>query len=251
MKRFARMLFAGLGIVIAGTAMSLVPHKAATAGGSAPVTVTNPSLPVTQSGPWNVDINGTPSVNANITNQSPLPVTGTLSVGNFPNTQNVNVANSPTVQVGNSPSNPVLMRVMDDPGRIPYVSQAFKVCTGPLFCFLPFPAVPAGHRVVIQHVSGNLIVSSGATGTITAFMGNAAINQIQFTVPIPPPNPPLSGNNVVFDQPVLYYVDGGQSLTVSLFPDPLFNTGNGTQSLTVVGYELDCNAAPCSAIATQ
>ncbi len=91
MKRFARMLFAGLGIAIAGSAISLVPHKAATAGNGAPVVVTNTPLPVTQSGPW--------SVNANITNQLPLPVQGRVSVDNLPSTQSVNVANSPTVQL--------------------------------------------------------------------------------------------------------------------------------------------------------
>jgi hypothetical protein len=90
MKRFARMLFAGLGIAIAGTAMSLVPHKAATAGGMTAVTVTNVPLPVTQSGPWNVGITGTPNVNI-----------GTPTVNLGPGST-VGISGTPTVTIGGS-----------------------------------------------------------------------------------------------------------------------------------------------------
>ena len=99
MKRFARMLFAGLGIVIAASAISLAPHKAATAGGSAPVTVTNPSLPVTQSGPWNVGISGTPTVNVGAMPAVSINGTPTVNVGSMPA---VSLAGTPTVNIGGS-----------------------------------------------------------------------------------------------------------------------------------------------------
>jgi len=108
MKRFARMLFAGLGIVIAGSAISLLPQKAATAGSGAPVMVTNTPLPVTQSGPWNVGITGTPSVNANITNQ--VPVTGTVNANvSFPANQQVTLALASLLNLGKLPSQQLVL----------------------------------------------------------------------------------------------------------------------------------------------
>ena len=98
MKRLARMLFAGLGIVIAGSAISLVPHKPATAGGVTAVTVTNPSLAVTQSGPWNVGITGTPSVNIGTP-------TVNLGAGNTVGISgNVGIIGTPTVSVSTLPA---------------------------------------------------------------------------------------------------------------------------------------------------
>lgn len=103
MNRFARMLFAGIGIVAVGSAISLVPHKTANAGGMTAVTVTNPSLAVTQSGPWNVGINGIPSVNATITNQ--VPVTGTVNANvAFPANQNVTLNPQSLLGLGKLPS---------------------------------------------------------------------------------------------------------------------------------------------------
>ena len=103
MNRFARMLFAGIGIVAVGSAISLVPHKAANAGGMTAVTVTNVPLPVTQSGPWNVGIAGTPSVNANITNQ--VPVTGTVNANvTFPANQSVTLNPQSVLELGKLPS---------------------------------------------------------------------------------------------------------------------------------------------------
>jgi hypothetical protein len=108
MNRFARMLFVGLGIVGAGTAMSLVPHKAATAGSLTPVTVTNSSLAVTQSGAWNVGITGTPSVHADITNQ--VPVTGTVNANvSFPSNQQVTLTPTSIMNLGKLPSQQVVL----------------------------------------------------------------------------------------------------------------------------------------------
>jgi hypothetical protein len=108
MNRFARMLLVGLGIIGAGTALSLVPHKAANAGGMTDVTVTNVPLPVTQSGAWNVGINGTPSVNATIANQ--VPVTGTVNANvTFPANQSVTLNQQSILELGKLPSQQVVL----------------------------------------------------------------------------------------------------------------------------------------------
>jgi hypothetical protein len=77
------------------------------------------------------------------------------------------------------------------------------------------------------------------------FVKSSNAAQIQFSV-IPP-----SGTATIFDQPILYYVDGGQTPIIQFTSGVTnFNPAAG-QNLTLVGYELDCNAAPCAAIATQ
>jgi hypothetical protein len=93
-----------------------------------------------------------------------------------------------------------------------------------------FDAVPANHRLVIQHISGNINASGPITVTSLASFFSAS---------------PL-GNTVVFDQPVLIYWDAGttpfvQTQTVTGF---IFS---GLIQMT--GYTLDCAAAPCAPIA--
>jgi hypothetical protein len=78
MQRFARGAVTVAGILIFGSALTVVPRNSASAGANASnvnvvntpsVNVANSALPVsgtvaaTQSGPWNVGITGTPSVN--------------------------------------------------------------------------------------------------------------------------------------------------------------------------------------------
>jgi hypothetical protein len=67
-----------------------------------------------------------------------------------------------------------------------------------------------------------------------------------FSMPAP------SGENfTLFDQPILSYVDAGQSPLVNISClSPGFNSGVN-QFLVLMGYELDCNAAPCAAIANH
>jgi hypothetical protein len=145
---------------------------------------------------------------------------------------------SQPVRVLNTSAGPVLNSRIDDPGRIPYISFVDITCPG-AFCTFTFPAIPAGHRLVIQHVSGALSFNAPTGGTIFPFVSSANNASIQFSAP-------TAGNVAAFDQPVLYYVDAGQSAKVSISAP--FNP-SASQFLSMVGYELDCNAGPCVAIA--
>jgi hypothetical protein len=136
------------------------------------------------------------------------------------------------------------VRNVDDPGRIAYQStQSGKAGAGFQFTF---PAVPAGHRLVIQHISSRnvffkttiqehvfVLVSAGATvdDSITFFA-------------------PFSLALVAFDQAVQLYVDAGGSPSVTVVADNGKTLPNdfGSQ-LTLTGYLLDCTAAPCAPIA--
>jgi hypothetical protein len=151
------------------------------------------------------------------------------------------------VRVMNTSAAPALNSRIDDPGRIPFIAGFSNSCSGSL-CSTTFLSVPAGHRVVIEHVSATLSFNA-APGTVVGFVSS--------TGPTSPVNFAFSaiGNAALFDVPVLYYVDGGQSPVVQ-FSTCFVNCGvafnpNAAQNLTLVGYELDCNAAPCSAIATR
>jgi hypothetical protein len=66
------------------------------------------------------------------------------------------------VTVGNPATSPALTSSVDDPGRIAYQSAVtIPGCAsnaGP--CAAKFSAVPQNHRLVIQHVSGSIAVSS-------------------------------------------------------------------------------------------
>lgn len=167
-----------------------------------------------------------------------------IGVGTLLSPQRSEAQFASPVRVANSSAAPALNSRIDDHGRIPFVSGFSNSCSGTL-CSYTFPTVPAGRRVVIEHISGNLNFNAAPT-VITMFVNTATTSQIQFNVP-----PGNVGNASFFDQPLLYYVDGGQSPVV-IFTSGFtnFNPAAG-QNLTLVGYELDCNAAPCAAIATR
>ena len=82
-------------------------------------------------------------------------------------------------------------------------------CSG-LECRFTFSAVPATHRVVIQHVSLNLGLSSLPSLSIQATVYNALTdaNVGFFNVP------PMGSFNLLLDQPFLFYFDAGQVPTV-------------------------------------
>jgi hypothetical protein len=105
---------------LAGLAMVVVTvGKALGQKPSTPVTVVNPQLPVTVDNPAT----------------NPVPTS---------------VVNPATM--------PALTSSVDDPGRIPYqrAQQPATVCDNVGACVFNFPKVPAGHRLVIQHISGSL-----------------------------------------------------------------------------------------------
>jgi hypothetical protein len=81
-----------------------------------------------------------------------------------------NPATSPVPTTTTNPAtNPALTSSVDDPGRVAYASTQSipTTCAGVSFCStINFPAVPTGHRLVVQHVSGSVFIG----GTTTAFI---------------------------------------------------------------------------------
>ena len=131
------------------------------------------------------------------------------------------------------------VRNIDDPGRIPFESSRSIKAGQSVFVFA---TVPAGHRLVVQHVSAHVnfqsVLSSSSLLDIFLSAGPGGSSFI----------PLFLSNSVQFDQPVQLYADAGDLPELSVSVDAGQNrVANGFATLT--GYLLDCTAAPCAKIA--
>jgi hypothetical protein len=95
-----------------------------------------------------------------------LATSAEKALGDKPSTP-VTVTNPDTSPVPTTVTNPstapALTSSVDDPGRVAYQSITGQVCANPNQCVVDFPAVPQGHRLVIQHVSGSVSIFTSAT----------------------------------------------------------------------------------------
>jgi hypothetical protein len=140
------------------------------------------------------------------------------------------------VQVSNTATNPALTSRIDDPGRIPYQAQKFcNPCQD-----LTYGPVPANHRLVVEHISGQVDFKANPSESSLQVI----IPQVRTSVFFTPTNPKI--NSSLFDQPVHFYVEQNQSMSVQVAGDQAINA----VQITLTGYLLDCNAAPCGAIAS-
>jgi hypothetical protein len=108
----------------------------------------------------------------------PLPVTGSTTVsGTVAATQsgawNVGINGTPNVHVTNPATAPVLALNVNDPGRIPYQSNRVGFCGGAQ-CSATFPAVPSHQRLVVQHFSAD-VGWSVVPSTVIATLGFSTV----------------------------------------------------------------------------
>ncbi len=131
---------------------------------------------------------------------------------------------------------------IDEPGRIPYQAVAFGHCNGTA-CTATFQSIPAGHRLVIQHVAGDMTTLDPVPDGTRVLVGIS--NKVQFeSFPVSPFIPGVFLG--AFDQPVEFYVDSGQTPIVELH---IGVSQLETFDPTLVGYELDCTKVSCAPIA--
>ncbi len=131
---------------------------------------------------------------------------------------------------------------VEDPGRIPYQAVVLGKCNGTA-CSATFNAIPAGHRLVVQHVSAQITTLDPVPDGTRVWAGLG--NKVQFTSFAASPFIPgvFLGS---FDQPVQFYVDGGQT--------PVMDIKIGVSQFdtfvpTLIGYELDCTKVSCAPFA--
>ena len=144
------------------------------------------------------------------------------------------------VVVVNPATEPARTRNVDDPGRIAYQSTAACILDSN-FCSFDFPAVPKNHRLVVQHVSGDVPFAAGdGKGARVTLDGGANGALSSFIAP------PSFQGHLLFDQPVLQYIDAGSAPFVSVTADIILDSNS---KATISGYLLDCATTHCTAIA--
>jgi hypothetical protein len=154
------------------------------------------------------------------------------------------------VTVVNPATNPAVTSSVDDPGRIAYQAQAsartdsggcssvFSACT------FTSPVVPAGKRLVIQHVAlqVSLAVPPVPSGVVVIIRNaNAPEPSLLSSFVVPLIQSIASG-----DQAVQFYVDGGGSFVTDV--DLIGGNPIGAD-INFTGYLLDCKVNECAAIA--
>jgi len=156
----------------------------------------------------------------------PLPVTG-----------NVVITGTPTVNFGNTAANPLFVRNPDEPGRNPYQERKSFTFTstdscGGNNCDVTFGLVPAGKRLVVTDVSGELGLQGGAS-LLRIFLGTSIPNM---RVNIPTNLESVSGAIQFrqFNQQVHLYVEASNAPEVTF--ELSTNPGNFFQSVALAGY---------------
>jgi hypothetical protein len=149
------------------------------------------------------------------------------------------------------------------PGQIAYQStlNMTGVCTGTL-CTFTFPTVPAGHRVVIEHIAGLVSYSSSSPSTTYSILIASTANIAATPLTIAPTDafttftfstPADTTTGAQFDQSVKLYVAAGKSLNVYVQPPgglTFSASGVDYQILTLTGYDITCDTTtPCTPIA--
>ena len=148
----------------------------------------------------------------------------------------------PQVTVTNPVSNPAKTSSVDDPGRIPYQFFANLQPCVHTTCQATTPAVPAGKRLVVQHVSAfGALTSPGNTVEVVVSTPTAVLSTFA------PPVFGTTNQGFAFDQPVLGFADAGQTVTVFISTNGSFD--QAASDFVVTGYLLDCTVNHCAPIA--
>jgi len=123
-----------------------------------------------------------------------------------------------------------LIKNVDEKGRIPYQQSGATSC-GTGLCDFSFPIVPAGKRLVVEHVSANIYVNTG--GVNATFLEGAG----GFTVFSLPGRAMATPQLIGVNEQVLAYYEAGQTP----FYRVAFSVGdaNDSYSVAITGYLVD------------
>jgi len=124
-----------------------------------------------------------------------------------------------------------LVKNVDEKGRAPYQQSAFVQCTvaGAGLCDYYFPPVPAGKRLVVEHISANVYGPSGVNGIFLVVGGNTSFALPGHTLAL--------SSLYAVNEVVLGFYEAGQT--------PLFRMAtavvdpNSSAAVTLTGYLVD------------
>jgi hypothetical protein len=245
MKYFGRNLRAllAMAVVVTLAAISIPQPRPLAAAGSAPVIVTNTPLPVqgtvgaAQSGPWNVGISGTPTVNV-----SSLPAV------QFSGTVATTQSGAWNVGINNAATNPVPVRDMDNAARrVPFQTHVFASLTngaengtGTLDLSLE---LTSGKGFVIEHLSASGVMPTGQKASLLVVAGPLISTAFRHRFVLEPQGTDSNGNDhFVASTPFHAFVDSSMSLAASIDRLATSNSGQGDVTVFVSGYLVDCGA---------
>ena len=98
-----------------------------------------------------------------------------------------------------------LVRNADEKGRNPYMQFQGVACPGgPAPCQIAFPPVPAGKRLVVEHVNASVNFAAGRVKRLALLTPS----QWVFVLPARPNN---DSNLVIVNEPALVYYESGQT----------------------------------------
>lgn len=139
MKQFGSIIGIAACISLIAIVVSFIPAQPVAASNVQSVNISNPSLAVTQSGSWNVGLSGTPTVN--LSSGASVGISGTANVE--------------------------IVRDDENPARHPF-QATLCIDGGGGACTLPnHVAVPSGHELVIDYISGECEASSQQASAVT------------------------------------------------------------------------------------
>lgn len=222
MKKTTKILLSVLGIGLLMLAVGLMTSR------PTPAQAPTPAVPVlvqnTAARPVLTSAQGTTTVAGSVTAQQG----GSWNVG----VTNALNAGTPV---------PLIVGNVDEPGRIPYQSEALVNSCNGISCTYTFNNPSAGHRLVVQHISGSWNNTTFGATLVVGASADSGAARAAFDK-----TEPATSNQFFFDQPVLFYVDAGHTFTVSM------GVNSGTSlgaSIFVSGYLVDCGVSACAPIA--
>lgn len=174
---------------------------------------------------------------------APAPAPAQSSPTGLPAALNVKVTNTPLPVTGvvsgqvvatNSAANPLPTRDVGNPVRQPYSFFASCESQNTNSCQIAVPAVPAGTRLLLQHVNGSvqLLNATAQMQEFRLFVGSAYIT-------LPPRQVNSFGGlvNFAINEPVLLFVEPGARVTVQVSSSEL----RLISSTMLSGYLVDLN----------
>ncbi len=174
------------------------------------------------------------SAPVNIVSPVPLPVQGTVDIGNFPS--------SLPVSFTSTPSSPLYIRDVDSPAHNPFAQYLnCAIDPGQQTCSAQF-TVPTGKALVIETISAGFGVPQGESGWVQV---NFLTNGADMTVILPgtsvgPPSRPA--NLYAVTQPVRLYVDPGSPVIAHFYVSAVPANLGPVLLMWVSGHFVSCGA---------
>ena len=180
-------------------------------------------------------VSATPGPSHVIVDNAAIPVTGTVSLEAG---TEVAIAGTPSVTIGNTPANPAVVRDTDAHARQPFQQRAFlSMDDGSFASNIVEYAVPAGKRLVIEHIDAIFGMPNGGipTAFVTGSVAGSGTTVTTAAVKQGAANATL--DQWIFSGPTLVYGDGDTSVAVQYGRN--IGVGFSNCLITISGYFID------------